>query len=732
MKNYRYLVAVAVAGGLGLQLTAMAGIVERPAMHGAGGGGGAILPVYDDVSTNWKNAGLTVVGGIPTRNTQCGSTISPSGLIPPQAGDDASLINAAISACPSGQVVKLVAGTFQLDMSEYINLNKQITLRGAATCNNSSSPYCQSVINVYNGALPYTDTCGVDLSHVVACVSNSGILMTPTTLYDWGWGGSSCYPGEPASECGTTVAVDVARGAKTVQVADTSHFAVGMFVRIDEASGAGWVTDPITTGSGSLYGQVWASSDFLNASGGPATGRVAWKKHNPALAGDDFGSGSYPTDTGNFTAAYTWFPDRATAEIHLISAIGAGPCPGTNCTLTFDDPLTIAMRQSGGHNAQVYWPTHQNGAAVSLLQYAGVENISVLRTNQAPGILMDFCAYCWLKNVEVAGWTGGGVDVENSVRDQIDTTYIHNSYWVLNNGGEYPFDMESGATEILFQNSITRLGGKGMTTRAGGAGSVVAYNYEDDQYYQGGAGATSLTDIWIDAGVNGSHFAGSHHVLFEGNWGVNGDNDFTHGNNVYLTYFRNWLTGYRSTFVDPSNGVTVNDAANLPGTPNNNGPLITFGPQAWDYWHAYIGNVLGTSGLSTTGNGWVYKGTYNSFTPSIYWLGWVGDAANGTAIDPNLTAGSGAYILLHGNYDYVNATVEWDPGTPNHTLPTSFYLSSAPAFFSVGASCTYTWPWVNPIGSPLVYGASGAGPCSGYSGLPAKARWDAGTPFIQP
>ena len=36
--------------------------------------------------------------------------------------------------------------------------------------------------------------------------------------------------------------------------------------------------------------------------------------------------------------------------------------PGDGCTLTFDDPLTIAFRQSGSHNAQVYgglYPNHK-------------------------------------------------------------------------------------------------------------------------------------------------------------------------------------------------------------------------------------------------------------------------------------------------------------------------------------------------------------------------------------
>jgi len=90
---------------------------------------------------------------------------------------------------------------------------------------------------------------------------------------------------------------------------------------------------------------------------------------------------------------------------------------------------------------------------------------------------------------------------------------------------------------------------------------------------------------------------------------------------------------------------------------------------------------------------------------------------------------NGSYILRHGNYDYVNASVLWDPGTPDHTLPNSFYLSSKPAFFNAGSS--YAWPWVTPTGSQQIQ--NGPSGCGGTcSGLPAKARYQAGTPFAQP
>jgi hypothetical protein len=224
-------------------------------------------------------------------------------------------------------------------------------------------------------------------------------------------------------------------------------------------------------------------------------------------------------------------------------------------------------------------------------------------------------------------------------------------------------------------------------------------------------------------------------MLFEGNWGDNLDNDDTHGNAVYHTYFRNWGTALRSPFTDPSLNKTVNDATGTAyacGTSgpsgcslNAPGPLRAAGPMMHDYWFAYVGNVLGTSGVTVAPN-WIYSGNFND-NQTIWLLGWNSDANNPTKSDPNLTASSGAFIFKHGNYDYVDRGIaDWTSGY-SQTLPNSFYLSNKPAFFSAGASCTYAWPWVTTTGSSQIQTNS----CSG-SGLPAKARFDAGTPFTQP
>jgi hypothetical protein len=236
-----------------------------------------------------------------------------------------------------------------------------------------------------------------------------------------------------------------------------------------------------------------------------------------------------------------------------------------------------------------------------------------------------------------------------------------------------------------------------MVSRYSGAGSVVAYNYMDDGYISG-------QEYWQEIGVNGSHMVGSHHMLFEGNYGFNMDNDHNHGNAIYHTFFRNYGSGYRTRFTSIS-GTVVDDINNLPG---GNGPLRAAAASAYSYWMSFIANVLGTSEHT---NGWIYTSGIQS-QPGIFLLGW-------DDITPYLTdAQVAATAIRHGNYDYLTNSVKWDPAIINQWLPNSLYLTQKPAFFNAGSG--YTWPWVNPTGSPQLYT------------LPAKARYDAGTPFTQP
>jgi len=467
---------------------------------------------------------------------------------------------------------------------------------------------------------------------------------------------------------GTTLAADAAPGSYSVQVPSTAGFAVGQMVLLDEASGASWQPDRIWA----KY-QIWASPDY----------RVVWPKHNPSYQDvDDFGAGEYPYTAGT---AGCWFSncDRPTNEMHKVASISGN-------TITFDSPVTISYRTS--HQAKLYYWTVANTT-----QNAGVENLTVEYGDDG-NIRITDCMYCWVQNVENRAWLGHGFAITHSFRVQLEGVYVHNAAWPVNGGGGYAIAINWGSSEVLIENSISMLANKVLVAQSAGTGSVIAYNYMDDAYING-------SDFWIEAGLNASHMAGPHHVLFEGNQSFNTDSDQTHGNSIYMTFLRNWITGYRAPFT-ALDGTRVDDSAGCCGYQR------AASAHAYAYWFSFIGNVLGTLGKMS---GWVYegKGDVNEFPPTAVWaLGWMDIVPQGYDANVAQTA------IRHGNFDYLSNSVNWDTNISSQSLPNSLYLTQKPAFFNAGKG--YTWPWVDPIGGTKLYT------------LPAKARYDAGTPFAQP
>jgi len=84
---------------------------------GSSGAGGIIDPMR---SVDWSQAGIP--GGIPNRTTSCATL---------NAGATATQISDAIASCPSGQVVTLGAGTFNLSSGIDFHGKSDVTLRGA-------------------------------------------------------------------------------------------------------------------------------------------------------------------------------------------------------------------------------------------------------------------------------------------------------------------------------------------------------------------------------------------------------------------------------------------------------------------------------------------------------------------------------------------------------------------------------------------------------------------------
>ena len=623
---------------------------------GSGGGGTAacsapltssagILPTTRNASANWKMAGMLSVGGIPTRTTIC-ATLSPLG----SDADDTTQIENAITACPLGEVVLLKAGTFTITEGSYIALNKGVTLRG-------SGPGT-TILTRTDGATPNSYAPGGSPSPMIIA-------------------GPQQYNNNTTS---ANLTADAVQGSHSVSVTSASGFSVGQIVLLDEYSGASFQTEPLIDPN--PHDQILAAPDSGD-DGCSTCFRVQWQLHKPGQSYDDPLDATTPV-SGD---AASWFSrqDRPTSEYHKISAIS-----GT--TITFDSPITISYRVSHGEQLtpMLTGPTN-----------AGVEELAI-KGGDNGNIRVEGAAYAWAKNIDSSLWLNEGFALNSAFRVQLEGIYIHDAVWPVPGGGGYAISFAFGSSEDLIENSISMRANKVMVARSSGTGSVIAYNYIDDGFISG-------SDSWVEIGLNASHLVGSHHVLFEGNYGFNIDSDQTHGNSIYHTFFRNHASGYRRAFTDYLNNVLIDDINNKPG---GNGPLRAGAAHAYAYWFSFIGNVLGTSGHTS---GWTYNcisGPNNIPGNCIWDLGWVDISPQG--YDPN----TAATAIQDGNYDYLTNTINWASNDTAHTLPNSLYLSGKPVFFNAGEG--YTWPWVNPTGSPQLYP------------LPAKARYDAGTPFTQP
>ena len=599
------------------------------------------------------NPGLMSKGGIPNRTAVC-ATLSPSGR------DDSAVIQAQLNRCPSGQVVMLAPGTFVVN--KHLLIHSAITLRGSGAGT--------TILRKTNGAKARTEQFRPVDPGTYQYDAQPVVIIGP-----------SRWPG-PDRSTAQNLTADGTPGSHSVTIANATGYTAGQFVLLDETSGASWQPVPPGFGCGNnavpspCPPSVWQGD------------RVAWNMHHPAQRyQDDNGnsneSGPYDKSADVPPAAMSWFSrtDRATNEIKEIASVSGN-------TITFTSPLTIGYRVS--HMAQLtrYTRTGSQSAGNSIhVVNAGVEDLSVY--GGADGALrFESAAYSWASNVEVTEWVGEGVAINNSFRIEVRDSYLHTGSWPQPGGAGYIVSLGGGSSEVLIENNILVDANKQMVMRSSGAGSVVAYNYADDAWIFG-------TQGWVEVGLNASHMAGSHHVLFEGNYAQNADSDYTHGNAIYLTFLRNWLSGQRRSFTDSANQRTVG---------------LAYG----SWWDSFIGNLLGRPGQMS---GWSYTARAMGCDSSgdnctgnnanwgerhIWKLGYDPERW-GMRPDPKTLS----TVIRDGNYDFLTNTQHWHNTPEGFVIPESMYLTSKPAFFGDNP-----WPWIDP--------ATGA-----IHTLPAKARYEA-------
>jgi Pectate lyase superfamily protein len=400
-----------------------------------------IIP--SDRSFPW-NPGMISKGGIPTRTTVCATLAAGNGV-----ADDSSRVQAAIDGCPSGQVVKLGAGTFVINNT--LLLRSSITLLGAGAGS--------TVLKKTNGAR----------ARISTVVNGTNGILTPIDPSSYSYDaqpiiivGPSRWPG-PDNSTSQALASDGQQGATSVTVANGSGFAAGQFVLLDEVSGATYQPTPVGFPGGA---QVLKGD------------RVAWNIHNPSSPGDD------PPE------AKSWFSrtDRPTNEIKEIASVSGN-------TITFTSSLSISYRVSHAAQLTRYTQTGaQSGGNSVHVTNAGVENLTLI--GGADGALrFEDAAYSWAKSVEITQWIGEGVAINNSFRVEVRDSYIHTGSWPEPGGAGYIISFADASSEVLIENNILVDACKEMVFRSSGAGSVVAYNYADNSWDFDNPG-------WVEVGLN--------------------------------------------------------------------------------------------------------------------------------------------------------------------------------------------------------------------------------------
>lgn len=544
----------------------------------------------------------------------------------------------------------------------------------------------------------------------------SGVL-DPARAIDWTQAGAGTIPNR------TTICSTLNPGATGAQITTA--------VSSCSSSGGGVVF--LNAGSYSVTSITMASNVTLRGAGpqGAANGGTDVKLTAGTSCGGLGGNvciwngnGSWsgaPDNTANWTAGYAKGTTSITLSGHANLLVGSqlildqlndGTSPSQDTGNIFVCGTTSCSQQGqtngrGGNRGtvQVVTVTGINGSTVTInpgiympnirtsqspgawwasalpITGVGIENLTIdvrgTSTNGA-GIYFYEATKCWVKNIR--SLNDGSVHKHIWLYPASHIT-VRDSYFYGANGTSESYGVDAGgqSSDNLVENNIFQHI-TGPTITEEDMGSVFAYNYAVDHYYNNGDPA------WQQDTAD-NHDAGAAYELWEGNIGDGIKADDIHGNGNLYTNFRNRWSG-RDTTSKNEETIAIE---------------LMYGMR----YYNIVGNVLGTSGYHTNyqevPSSTSDRGNSSVGDVSIYTLGYSGDEGTIFSGVPNdlLTAST---LMRWGNYDTVNNAVRWvavenasaAPGypglsSPSQTLPPSFYLSAKPSWWG-----SVPWPAIGP------------------------------------
>lgn len=263
-------------------------------------------------ATDWSGAG--VIGGIPTRTNIC-STLGTSGQAPTFVQSvTASQINSAITACGTGNVVKLNAGTYNIDAitwGDTSSVANGVTLRGAGAD--------QTLIVAQNNM---TSPCSANGTFVCMASTDNNFKTSPSNSATWSAGFLS--------------------GTNVITLSVVTNLKIGnpiILDQLDAACDTGWVitSDSTTTCSPT----------------------------SPGISGPY----SLEGNGGNFPRS-----GRNQTEVHIVIGCNGSTTTGTTCTgtstaVTISPPLRYP-NWSSSLTAQAWWATNP-------IHDVGIEDLSI-------------------------------------------------------------------------------------------------------------------------------------------------------------------------------------------------------------------------------------------------------------------------------------------------------------------------------------------------------------------
>ncbi len=458
---------------------------------------------------------------------------------------------------------------------------------------------------------------------------------------------------------------------------------------------------------------------------------------NSSAAGGGGASGSAVDNGGFFSCGDAYNPssptgcsyngpDGSAARPHrwqeeTVLVTGCSPsCNSTGTTTLTISPGLIHPNWNSGQSPEAW--------AIQGSSYVGMRDFSVdgsATTNGQFGVSFNNVSNFWARGLAVSNTYSIGISMWNVLFGNIESNYVYNagqSVVGTDPNPRDPSDIELNGSNVLVVNNIVQWSRIGIITGGPSAGNVIAYNFMVNCFESNG-------DLW--GCLWDGHSNGDDYNLWEGNVAPQAYQDQTHGGKLMETYFRNLLTGWESC----SNGNCS------PSATAKNANLDAISALAFNRYGNFVGNVLGTPGISTLAYSYTNASQFwssNSSTGHIFNLG------SGNSCSPSSGCSGGpipidpavlSTVMWSGNWDAYNsatmactgagkpvaacpqdqraANAPTYPGlsNPSSTIPPSFFLSARPSW------------WANSIPFPAIgpdVTGGNLGQCTGTPNTPGQ------------